>query len=368
MDRELSSALTELGLTAIEAEIYVALLAQCHAGPVSAYRLAQDMGRDPANMTKTLGVMAKRGAVRASGQRPRLYVPVPPADFTGELVAHLQSRQRQALDLLEAIGTPAADESVRALETRAAALDVARRLLGEARRVVLMDASPDLLGDLAADLQRLVDSQGASVLVRCPAAMAVPGARVWVDPGADVLAPGPWLRLVVDGRSQLEAVVHPDRRGMLLHGHWSRSPSRAYLAHRGLGAELSLADVRELLHEGASSDLVRRHAEDQVSLILRQVSWRQRWREAGLGDYLPDTVAPEIAPETVDEVVEMDPTEVAEALAELATEAPAAPRAMAAAGGSTDAFEAETPGRPVKSEDEDDAGPLKFIFRRRKGS
>ncbi len=376
MDRELASALTDLGLTAIEAEIYVALLAQSQDGPVSAYKVAQDMGRDPANMTKTLSAMAKRGAVRASGRKPRLYQPVAAADFTGELVAHLQARQRQAVELLENVGKVPDDVSLRPLETTAAALDVARRLLGEARRVVLVDASPDMLGELSGDLQRLVTEQGASVLVRSTEAAAIPGVRVWVDPDGDAMAPGPWLRLAVDGRGYLEAVVHPDHRDTLLHGHWSRNPSQAYLGHRNLGADLILADVMELLREGAGGELVRRRAEDQASLILRQVSWRNRWRESGLGDYAPQ------GQPVADESVALDPTEIAETeiaetMAELAAETevePPALKAMAAAGGSTESFEPETPGTASTAEtagdpeDEDDPGPLNFIFRRRKKS
>ena len=56
MDRELASALKDLGLTATEAAIYVALLEHCADGPISAYKLAQIMGRDPANLTKALAI------------------------------------------------------------------------------------------------------------------------------------------------------------------------------------------------------------------------------------------------------------------------------------------------------------------------
>ena len=338
MDHDLAAALKDLGFSPTEAEIYVALLAQSQNGPVSAYKVAQDMGRDPANMTKTLGAMAKRGALRASGGKPRLYAPVSPADLTGERVARLQ----QAGKLLEEIGSPPDDDSLHSLESTEAALALARRLLGEARRIVLVDAAPELLGDLADDLSRLANVEGASVLVRSTAAVSIPGVRVWLDPDVETLAPGPWLRLAIDGHRYLEIVVHPERRDELLHGHWSRNPSQTFLGHRNIGAELILADVLEMMRGGASSELVQRRAEDQTALILRQISWRQRWREAGLADYTPE----------VEEVTELAAEDLAEAMAEVAAEAPL--KSMDAADGSG------------QDDDTEETSPLKFIFRRRK--
>jgi sugar-specific transcriptional regulator TrmB len=252
VDRRLAAALTQLGLTATEAEIYVALLQRSQDGPISAYKLAQAMGRDPANTSKTLGAMAKSGSVHASGRQPRLYQAAAPSDVTGEMVARVQARQREALELLAALGKPPAGAAPRSLETTEAGLDAARRLLGEATSVVLVDASPELLLALASDLERLAEQQAASVLVRSSAPAAVRGARVLVDRRADEVAPGPWLRLAVDGRACLEMVVHPDRRDQLLHGQWSRNASQAFLAHRSLIGELATR------HAGGSSrDLER---------------------------------------------------------------------------------------------------------------
>ena len=350
MDRELAVALKDLGLTATEASIYVALLEHCGDGPVSAYKLAQDMGRDPANMTKTLAAMVKRGAVHAGGKRPKLYAPVRPADFTGELVARIQARQRQAVALLDRIGQPAADESLRPLESRRAGLDRARSILESAGRIVLVDASADLLAEIAADLSSAASERGVTVLARSTDQVAAPGVRIWIDPDDGALsgaAPGPWLRLTVDGHSCLEMTAHPEDPDLLLHGSWSRSPGQAFLAHRSLGSELILTDLLEMLRSGAGTDLVRRHAEDQATLILRQIAWRRQWREIGLPDYAPETA-------------DVDPDLVARTMAELDDEV--------AVFQPDPSPVAKTPvAEEVTATDEDDGGgPLQFIFRRRK--
>lgn len=381
MDRNLSTALGELGLSATEAEIYVALLEQAQDGPVSAYRLAQAMGRDPANMTKTLGAMVKRGAVRASGRRPKLYAPVAPVDFTSALIERLQARQREAVKLLEQIGRTPADEGLHPLESRHQVLDVARRLLGEAEHVVLVDAAAEFLQELAADLAGLVEGQGVTVLARSDAPVALDGVRLRVVAGPGTLAadtPGPWLRLTVDGRGCLEAIVHPGGEPDVLFGHWSRNPSQAFLAHRNLGAEFILDDVLELVGARAGHELIVRQADDQAALIQRHVAWRRRWRDAGLPAYrVPEAPgAPEATtqvPNAAEEAVEVDPEQVARAMAELAAE-------EAEQAGKTGEFAPEVPGATTHAatrdaarkkalaaaSDEDDGGPLQFIFRRRR--
>lgn len=369
MDRELASTLKDLGLTATEAEIYVALLQHCSEGPVTAYKLAQEMGRDPANMTKTLAAMAKRGAVRASGRRPRLYAPVDPAEFTGSLVANLQERQRQAVRLLEAIGTPPDDESLRTLDTRDQAMACARRLLAEARRIVLVDAAPEILSELAPDLEETATNRGTTVLIKTTDPIHIRGTRVWPDPTAAALtgaAPGPWLRMTVDGHASLDVVAHPANDHDLLHGHWGRSPALAFMAHRSLGAEIIHSGAAQLLQEGAGPELARRQADDLATLILRQVAWRQRWREADLPDYTP-TAAEEV-----------DPTEVDRTMAELAAEENAPSETVTVQPELEQDFQAEMPGKtepvpepeqPKAPEPEAEAdGPLQFIFRRRKKS
>lgn len=360
MDRQLAGALAELGLSATEAEIYVALLRLGASGPVSAYKLAQDMGRDPANMTKTLAAMTKRGAVRASGRKPRLYAPIAPEEFTGELIARLQARQRQAVELLREIGQPPEDERLRTLTSRREALDIARRLLAGARRVVLCDAAAEVLTELGEALAAAAARQGATVLVKSTAAVDLPRVQIWLDQSTDALlgtAPGPWLRLAVDGDGCLQMLARPDENDDLLHGHWSRCPTRSFLEHRALAADLILADTHELLAGGATGELARRRAAERAGLLLRLVNWRQRWHEAGLPDYEP----------LLEQATELDPGEVAAAMAELAAEAGAgAPAGTTAANRSPG--EQAGPAGEAEADEDQEGGPLQFIFRRRRKS
>jgi predicted transcriptional regulator len=330
MDRQLAAALADLGLTTTESAIYVALLQRCRKGPISAYKLAQDLGRDPANLTKALSAMTRRRAVVASGQRPRLYAPAPPREFLGSLVSHLHARQEQAITLLERIGTPPDDGRPHLLNTADEALDVARKLIGRATRLILLSAAPEWLASLQEELRQAADDQGVVVLSRRTAAGPVPG---------------PWLRLVVDGAASLSALGQPDGEA-LLQGSWSRNIGDAYLLHHDLGQAAVLDDLLELLEAGATSEVVRKRATEQWALVGKQVPWKKRWQELGLTAYRPAEPAAE----------DLDPDAVADAMAEVAAE-----------------FTPEMPGKPASRrgeatdvDEDDEASPLRFIFRRKK--
>lgn len=63
--------LRQLGLTRTEAEVYLATLQQATGGPVSAYKVAQAMGRDPANLGKKfIGTGKARRRPCGPGQTP----------------------------------------------------------------------------------------------------------------------------------------------------------------------------------------------------------------------------------------------------------------------------------------------------------
>jgi len=366
MNSELSAALKDLGLTATEAAIYVALLEHCGDGPLSAYKLAQELGRDPANMTKALAATVKRGAAVVSGKRPKLYAPAQPREFIDSLVTNLQERREQAVAMLEQLGTPPPDDGrPHPLDERSEALDVARRLLADAERVVLVNASPEWLAELRTDLEQAAAERGAMVVIRHSEL---------------VTAPGPWLRMVVDGRLTLNVVAPPDG-DTLLFGEWSSNPARAFLQHRELSQAAVLDDLTEMLEAGAPTASVKRRADEQLPQLLASVPWKRRWQEVGVAPYTP-LPAPSVDETTAPEVKDLDPAAVAEAMAEVDAEfTPEMPGAETeVANGDedrpqTDVEVAEpaaeqttdqTPEPDGEPQPKDDGGPLRFIFRRRR--
>ena len=93
--------LQNLGITRNEAEVYLATLQEFDGGPISGYRVAQSVGKDPANLSKTLASLEVLGAVRTIQEKPRLYIPIAPEEFTNKLIADMETNRQQVLKQLE---------------------------------------------------------------------------------------------------------------------------------------------------------------------------------------------------------------------------------------------------------------------------
>jgi hypothetical protein len=213
----LLAALGGLGLTATEAEVYVATLAATVAGPASSYRIARNAGRDPANLGKVLGGLVRRGAVSVVQDRPRLYEPVPLAEFSATAVERVRRRRAEALDALAGLegGEPTAP---RLLPAVAAARAQAASLLAEAKLTVTVHGRGDVLADLRTPLG---EAAGRGCRVRTICAMPVAGMRgeftlLPADPAPPTT---PWLQLVIDDAAWL---VAGDTAGDAPVGCWGR--------------------------------------------------------------------------------------------------------------------------------------------------
>lgn len=374
MDRDVVAALGDLGLSPAEAELYVALLRHAAQEPASAYKLAKLVGRDPANTTKTLAMLERRGAVRVASEKPRLFAPIAAADFTEALVLRLQNRRRDAVRLLETVGRAGADQAMHPLRDRDEALERARLLIGEARSVVLLDAERSFVAALAADLQGAAARAGVGVLALSDAPADLPGVRSWVDPaaaGVRRVAPGPWLNLVVDGAAELQAAGRPAGDGRLLWGTWHRIPVASFLAHRALAVLLVQAALHGRLAAGVDGAAAARQIVELQALITDRVDWRARWQESGLppaGD-VPEAPAPVAAPGPLPWAPPAAPASgpapgpgPAAFVATASRPEPPTPATAPAPRRARRAKPEPAPKPPVTAEDD---GPLQFLHRRK---
>ena len=201
---ELIQALRDLGLTPTEAEVYLATLEAAAEGPVSGYRVAQGLGRDPANLAKVMASLVRQDAVRVVQDKPRLYLPVAPDTFTAGIVSRLGERRAQALDLLRAFAPPDPGGAPLLLATFADAVAAATGLAAGASRSVLLHAPAAVVAALAEPLALACARPGCRVGVLCPEPVALVGCEstLVAGPGQDARA---WLQLVCDRQRWLVA-------------------------------------------------------------------------------------------------------------------------------------------------------------------
>ncbi len=231
--------LQDLGITRIEAEVYLATLQESHGGPVSGYRVAQSVGKDPANLSKTLASLEMLGAVRTIQEKPRLYVPVAPADFTNKLIADMKNNRQQVLQQMADLETSSELSIPMALNNREQALEKSFELMSRCRRELLLFADNQTLKLMGTNLEVLAISSDVSVRLLSVEEFSMPGIEeniIGTPVGFADPQPIPWLQMIVDRQSWLTASFASAGVDKLPCGWWSNDPALALVFGAGLAA------------------------------------------------------------------------------------------------------------------------------------
>lgn len=231
--------LRQLGLTRTEAEVYVAVLQESGPGPVSGYKVAQAMGKDPANLGKTLAALEKQGAVRAIQDKPRLYLPILPADFTKALVGRMKEVGESLVSQLEQFSRPQPTGLTLSLRNNAQALDQAIALMKSCESELLVFSSRDVIDYLGREFGELASRGNSKVrflgLEPCGIALAE-NTVISLPTGFSDDGSKPWLQMVVDRRAWLVAQFNRDAAEEFPCGWWGDDPAMACIMGAALNA------------------------------------------------------------------------------------------------------------------------------------
>jgi sugar-specific transcriptional regulator TrmB len=264
MSDDYAQPLVSLGFTALEADVYARLLEE---PATTGYRIAQALGKPAPNIYKALESLYGKGAVIVDDGVTRVCRAVPPDELLGQLERRFhENRERAARSLAERSGAQA-DDRVYRLGSTEQVFERARAMIARATRIVLVDAFPQPLGVLRAELERSA-AAGVEVAVLTYGEAEIAGARVIENPqAAEVRSrwPGQWLNVVADGREHLVSFLSRDGRSVH-QAIWSGSPYLSWVYHSALASEALLAEVRQQLDRGASADELRARLEQLGSL------------------------------------------------------------------------------------------------------
>lgn len=247
--------LLAFGFTETEARAYCELL---KAAPATGYRLAQAVGKAPANVYQALAALAQKGAVIADEGDPKSYRPVPPAQLLAALERDLSGRLAAAGEALTALHAPASDDHLYQLKSAPQVMEAARALIAGAREILLFDLFPTPLAALRPELEAAA-ARGVIVAGRAYAPLpdATPIRLVVLDNALVAERwPGQQITLVTDAAAHLVALLSPDG-AQVLNGVWSDSPYLSCLQHSSLASEIRLARLEPLDDPLADISLLR---------------------------------------------------------------------------------------------------------------
>jgi HTH-type transcriptional regulator, sugar sensing transcriptional regulator len=257
---ECTEALAALGFTSLEAEVYAVLVEQ---SPVTAYKVAQEVGKAAANVYKAVESLQRKGAILVEETSSRLCRAVPPPELIQQLERQFSHARSRAQTALAQLARPVGDERVYDLGSSEQVLARARAMLRRTERMVLCDLFPEAALELREDVEAAA-RRGRRVCVQLyrPAPFD-PRVTVFVKPDGERLLrlwPGQWLNIVSDAREHLLAFLKNGLSGVH-QAVWSESVYLSLLHFSGFASEMIAGAAGAILDaDGAPEPMRRAHA------------------------------------------------------------------------------------------------------------
>lgn len=243
-------SLTTLGLTRLEADVYTHLLRQPSA---TGYGVAKGIGKPTANTYKALASLEEKGAVVVEDAACRRYRAVAPDELLNALERRFLDHRRSAAAGLARLQAAGGDDRIYQLHTAAQVIERLRKMLGECRRVAVLDLAPWAVERVAGEIA-FAAGAGARVVVKVYAPVAIAGAEVVASvETSDASAPPAPINAVVDGREMLLA-SGPPREAAIHRALWTANADVAWVLHCAIVAELLFTAVERAMDEGLSTD------------------------------------------------------------------------------------------------------------------
>ena len=241
-----ADALAALGFTETEALVYCELLG---SSPSTGYRLAQAVGKAPANTYQALSALVQKGAALVDESEGKTFRAVPPAELLAALATSFETRRATASKALERLSRPTEDDRIYQLKSAEQVTQRALAMIKRAKEIVLFDLFPRPFDALRPALERKARA-GVVVagLVYGPAVQM--RANIITARRDDYVLrrwPGSQVTVVADAREYLTALLSRDGTG-LLHGTWSDGGWLSCMQHNGLASEI------QLVHAGGLTD------------------------------------------------------------------------------------------------------------------
>jgi len=260
------ASLAALGFTELEATIYCELQRRAAS---TGYRLAQAIGKAPANVYQALATLTQKGAVMVDDGDTKTYRATAPAELLSGLRRAFEKSRVLAEAALADLGTNAEDDRIYQLKTSQQVYERAATLITTAKEILLFDLFP---GPLAALGPLLLTAHARGVKV---AGMVYDVSLDWpfvaemADSSAFVMGrwPGSQLTLIADAHEYLVALLSSDDL-QAKHAVWSDSVYLACLQHSGLASEIRVAAARHDQSDPLSTiSLLRSHPPGLRTLI-----------------------------------------------------------------------------------------------------
>jgi len=244
-------SLEALGLTQLEALAYAYLVAN---PATTGYRVSKGIGKPTANVYRALEGLERKGAVTNDRASPPLFRAVAPDELFDQLEREFMDRREIAARALAslAVESDVDEDGVFTLKTVDQVMGRTRVMLAAARRMVVLDAPPDVQAEFKAAIAD-ARARGARVFV---IARGAAGDTKHTDTIVDTTVSAsemPALRIVLDAREALIATVAPATNAVR-DAVWTRNDLFVRTLHDAIANDAFFILVEQGLRDGLSVD------------------------------------------------------------------------------------------------------------------
>ncbi len=242
----------ELGLSRLEAEIYVFLLQN---SPATGYKIAKGINRPNSNTYKAVATLENKGAILVDEGENRLCQAVPVEELLEQMEHRFKARKQRAAENVKQLEVAPGDYGVFRLATVDQVYERCRRMLATCEGMAFVDLFPIPFARLRPDIEAAV-ARGVKVALKVYEPTELDGAQVVEHHYAEVVMQrwsGQWITMAVDGRQQLEAYL--SAAGEEIHlAVWSSSPILSWAYHSCAYSDLLLSALIQALESGATKE------------------------------------------------------------------------------------------------------------------
>lgn len=257
--------LKTLGFNELEATAYTFLVEN---SPVTAYRVAQGIGKPVANTYKAVESLKEKGAILIDETGNKLCRAIPPPELLQKMENQFRRQQQKAEKVLSRLRPVEGDDGIYSLKTPAEVFNTCEAMLKRAEEIVLIDAFPQVLEQIKNQLEAIA-GRGVQVVAQGYIPMEIKGIDYVLSNEASIVSArwqGQWLCLVIDGAEYLFAYLSAN--GKYVHqAIWSGSSFLAWLQHGNLVDALFACELERLIQQNASR-------EEMLEAVERKNKWK----------------------------------------------------------------------------------------------
>jgi predicted transcriptional regulator len=252
---QIAQLVTELGLTALEAQVYVYLLQH---SPATGYKVANGIGHSFTNTYKALASLKAKGAVLEDEGESKLARAIPLEELFDQFQSRFRDLRRRATEAMAQLPQSVEDTRIYQLATVPQVIERCRTMLAAAEERVLMELFPEPLEMLRETVEETA-ARGVDISARVYRPGSLAGVRMVQSPfGEDTLESmrSQWLALFVDGRQFLLGHLFTGGKGVY-QAIWSRNPFLARAFYDYVNSDLHHYVFRARMESARSLEEVR---------------------------------------------------------------------------------------------------------------